>query len=102
MKKIILGLMLLCCLSSIANAETECVITISKIFAGDDGAIWVNYDEGGFFNIYKDDPNLKNSLTLITAALMGGNKMIVRFKSDNVSCNQGKTSDFGGIWLLRK
>lgn len=102
MKKIILGLILACGFSSTANAYTECIITINKIFSGDDGAIWATYDEGGVFNIYKDDPNLKNSLTLMTAALMGGNKMVVRFKTDNVQCNQGKTADFGGIWLLKK
>lgn len=95
-------LLLASLLSSNAFSYTECVVTPNKIFAGDDGAIWVTYQEGGYFNIYKDDPNQKNALTLVTAALMGGNKLAVRFKSDNVPCNQGKSADFGGVWLLAK
>lgn len=89
-------------LSTNTFAYKECIVTPTKIFAGDDGAIWVTYKEGGYFNIYKDDPNQKNALTLVTAALMGGNKLSVRFKSDDVICEVGKSRDFAGVWLLAK
>ena len=102
MKKILLGLLGAFALSSQAFAYTECTVNITRIFSGDDGAIWVIYQEGGYFNIYKDDPNQKNSFTLATAALMAGNQIIVRFKSDNVPCAVGKSGDFAGLWLLKK
>lgn len=89
-------------LSTNTFAYKECIVTPKQIYAGDDGSIWVTYKEGGHFNIFKDDPNQKNALTLITAALMGGNKLSVRFASDDVICEQGKSRDFRGVWLLGK
>lgn len=101
MKKIFLSVLFVF-FSVPALAFTECTVDIKKIYAGDNGAIYVIYQNDAGFNIAPDDPNLKNALTLATSALMNGNQLVVRYKSDNVSCATGKLGDFGGLWLLKK
>lgn len=100
MKKIVASLGLIFGIAANAQAYIECPLTLGSIYAGDNGAIWVTTLENTTFMIRADDPNLKNALTLMTAALMGGNKVSVRFSS-TTDCT-GIKSDFAGIWLLRK
>lgn len=83
-----------------AQAYVECPLTLTSIYAGDNGSVWATSLENTTFMIRPDDPNLKNALTLMTAALMGGNKVSVRFSSAT-DCN-GTKYDFAGVWLLRK
>ncbi len=101
MKKIVFGLIVLISSMS-AFSYTECPINIQSIYAGDNGSIYITYENGGFFNIEPSDPNLKSALTLATAALMGGNQLVVRFSSNDVNCAAGKIGDFQGLFLLKK
>lgn len=100
MKKIVAFLGLTLCIASNAQAYIECPLTLASIYAGDNGSIWATTVENTTFVIAPDNPNLKNALTLMTAALMGGNKVNVRFSSAT-ECS-GTKVDFVGIWLLRK
>lgn len=100
MKKIAASLGLIFGITANAQAYIECPVTLASIYAGDNGAIWATTVENTTFVIAPDNPNLKNALTLMTAALMGGNKVSVRFSSAT-DCN-GTKYDFAGIWLLKK
>lgn len=100
MKKTIASFCLALGLSGNAQAYIECPLTLGSIYAGDNGTIWATSVENTTFMMRADDPNLKNALTLMTAALMGGNKVSVRFSSAT-DC-VGTKYDFAGIWLLRK
>lgn len=100
MKKIAALLGLFFGVAGNALAYIECPLTLGSIYAGDNGSIWATTVENTTFMIAPDNPNLKNALTLMTAALMGGNKVSVRFSSAT-ECG-GTKYDFAGIWLLRK
>lgn len=101
MKKLLLaGLFSLVSTSTLAY--TECPIDIKSIYAGDAGAIYISYVNGGYFNIAADDPNLKSALALATTALVSGNPVYVRFKANNVDCSKGVLGDFQGLFLLKK
>lgn len=100
MKKVIFLLGMMFGITENAQAYIECPITLTSIYAGDNGMIWATSLENTTFMIRPDDPNLKNALTLMTAALMGGNKVSVRFSSAT-ECS-GTKYDFAGVWLLRK
>jgi|GEM_PF-4608592 len=101
MKRVIASLGLIFGIAGNAQAYVECPLTLASIYAGDNGAIWATSAENTTFMIRPEDPNLKNALTLMTAALMGGNKVSVRFSSAT-ECGGGVKYDFAGIWLLKK
>ena len=82
-------------------AVTECAQSLGKIWAGDEGHIWLAFESGGSGYLVPSDPDLKNTLALATAALMGGKTIIVRYATDGVSCNAGARSDIVGIWLVK-
>lgn len=100
MKKVIFLLGMIFGVAGNAQAYIECPLTLASIYAGDNGSIWATTVENTVFVIAPDNPNLKNALTLMTAALMGGNKVNVRFSSAT-ECS-GTKVDFVGVWLLRK
>lgn len=100
MRRIVALLGLTLGVTGTAQAYVECPLTLASIYAGDNGSIWATSLENTTFMIGPDNPNLKNALTLMTAALMGGNKVSVRFSSA-AECS-GIKYDFAGVWLLKK
>ncbi len=101
MKNFLVSLLSTCLFVAKANAYFECHLTLNSIYAGDNGSIWATSLEDVTFVISSENPNQKNAFTLMTAALMGGNKVSVRFSGNNQQCN-GMKYDFAGIWLLKK
>jgi len=84
-----------------AHAVTECPVTISKLYVGDDAEIlWLNYKQGGSASITSSESNFKNILSVVLAAKMADKNLIVRYEADNVSCAGEHRKDIRGVWLL--
>jgi len=84
-----------------ASAFTECTVNLSSIYAGDNGYIWLTYDNGGSGYVLVNDLDLKNILALGTTALIAGKAVVVRYDANAVACNSSSRSDVAGIWLIK-
>ncbi len=84
-------------------AVTQCTGKINNIWTGDNGYIWLVFDNG--INAYTPptDPDTKNILAVTTAALLAGKTITIRFQADNVPCNSsaGYRTDIVGVYLNR-
>jgi hypothetical protein len=90
---------LLCLVTSRAWAYTECTVALTKVYAGDDGYVWLNYSNSGSAYVPPGDPDVKGTLALATAALMSGRSITVRYAANGVSCNAVNRGDVSGIFL---
>ena len=87
-------------LASPALAAThECGSKINKIFAGDEGHIWLYFQSGISARINPTDPDQKNILTLATSALLADKPVIVRYDTTlgSAVCNPASGADYGYI-----
>lgn len=81
-------------------AATECTVKVIRIFSGDEGYVWLFYQNGGSAYLLPSDPDLKNTLALATVALTTGNSVAVRYLADGVACTSSGRSDFVGMHLF--
>lgn len=88
-------------LSAPALAYTECNETVTKIWAGDGGMIWIYYNDGGAAIITGSDPNREAAISLATTALVTGRQIVVRYNASGVSCTTAGVNDFAGLFLLK-
>jgi hypothetical protein len=84
-----------------AYAYTECVHTIGKIYAGDNNAVWFDYEDGpGATYVYTSNPMQSAALSLAITAMTTGHQVVIRYSTDGVDCtNDVSRPDFQGIWL---
>jgi 3'-phosphoadenosine 5'-phosphosulfate (PAPS) 3'-phosphatase len=100
MKRIIfasIGLIWMGC----SHAVTECSTSILRIYTGDEGVVWMVFNDSLTAYVTAADPDAKNILASGLAALMGDKIVTIRFMADNVPCNHtaGVRSDVTGMWL---
>lgn len=100
MKKILLIIILALTWINSVQAYTECTVNIHRIWAGDNGYIFIIYQGGGSVMIPPAHPDQKNVLALATAAFMANRQIIVRYNADSVSCAAEGVNDLRGIYLL--
>lgn len=82
-----------------ARAFTECQSPLQKMFAGDGGAIYLYFPNGGAAIIAVTDPNKQAATAIAMTAIAGGRDVIIRYTANGVSCSSVR-SDFEGIWML--
>jgi len=75
---------LLC--GGVAEAYSECAVTLTSVFAGDEGAFYVGYSNGGSSVILVTDPDFNQTVALITTAMVADKQVEVRYAADGVSC----------------
>lgn len=88
-------------LATSAQAVTECQSSVTRIWAGDAGHVWIFLNSGVAADIAPNDPNREAALTLATTAMVSGHQVILRFAADNVDCTaqEGRT-DFLGMYFI--
>ncbi len=87
--------------SPIANAWTECQVTIDRIFVdGNNGAVFIYYTNGGGVSFAAETSFLENALSVAMAAHMASREVRIRYNGDNVSCTAIAVPDFAGITIL--
>jgi len=84
-----------------AIAYTECTLNLTRIYAGDNGYVWLYYDNAGSAYVMPNDPDIKNILALATTALIGSKSIIVRYDANAVACSTLGRGDVAGIYLLK-
>jgi len=72
-----------------ASAYTECTVVPSAVFAGDEGSFYIVYAGGGSGVIGASDPDFKQTVALVTAAMLADKQLDVRYAGDGVSCTAG-------------
>jgi hypothetical protein len=79
-----------------AEAYTECQHTLLRIYACDQGYVWLYYSDGpGSVYILPSNPSLQSALAVAMTAFSTGRSVTVRYASDGVSCsNDVSRSDF--------
>lgn len=93
------GVVSLFVLGSTAHASTDCSVNLSKVWAGDDGHVWMLYTNGGSSYVTPSDPDTKNILALATMALMGNKTLAVRYVANSVACASTGRNDVVGVYL---
>ena len=82
-------------------AVTECTGKVTKIWTGDNGVVWLFFDNG--VNAYTPpaDPDTKNILAVSTGALLAGKTVTIRFQADSLLCDGTTNSrdDIVGVYL---
>lgn len=84
-------------------AVTECTAKVAKIWTGDNGVVWLFFDNG--VNAYTPpaDPDTKNILAVATGAgaLLAGKTVTIRFQADSLLCDSSTNSrdDIVGVYL---
>jgi hypothetical protein len=82
-------------------AVTECTAKVAKIWTGDNGVVWLFFDNG--VNAYTPpaDPDTKNILAVATGALLAGKTVTIRFQADSLPCDSSTNSrnDIVGVYL---
>ena len=86
-KKYLLALGLSLAGISGANAVTNCVVTPSNVYAGDDGWFYVYYTNGGSSRIFNTDQDFKQVFALVTTALVTDRDITVRYAGNSILCN---------------
>jgi len=72
-----------------ASAYTECTVVPTAVFAGDEGTFYIVYAGGGSGVIGSYDPDFKQTVALVTAAMLADKQLDVRYAGDGVSCTAG-------------
>ena len=87
--------------ASSVHAYSECQSSVTRIWAGDIGSVWIFLASGAAAAIGQNDPNRESALSLATTAMVSGHQVILRFAADNVDCTVavGRT-DFLGMYFL--
>jgi hypothetical protein len=67
--------------SSPALAETDCVTTISSIFAGSGGLIWITFADSSTVEIPQSNPSQTAILSLAVSAQLANRQVQVRYPS---------------------
>lgn len=96
-KSILIALLMLQSFS--AGAVTECPVMPNSLYAGDDGALWVTFSNGGSAYMYATDPDFKQTFALIQSPILADKYLTVRYAADGLSCTS--TQLIAGMWLLR-
>uniref|UniRef100_UPI0040566948 hypothetical protein n=1 Tax=Candidatus Electronema sp. TaxID=2698783 RepID=UPI0040566948 len=82
-------------------AVTECTGKVVKIWTGDNGVLWIFFDNGvnGYFP--PTDSDTKNVLAVSSIALVTGKTVTIRFQADSLPCNSSTNSrnDIIGVYL---
>jgi hypothetical protein len=81
--------------ANVATAYTECAVTPTSVFAGDEGAFYITYSNGGSGLIGSADPDFKQTVALVTLAMMSDMQLEVRYAADAVSCTATMQSVIG-------
>ncbi len=89
----------LCALPTLGLAVTECTGRAIRVWTGDEGTVWVVMDTGANWYVGPSDPDTKNILATVTAALISDRSITVRFSADGASCVGGIRGDVVGMWL---
>lgn len=85
-KKFLLALGLLFAWIAGANAVTDCTVTPSHVYAGDDGWFYVYYTNNGSSRIVNTDQDFKQVFTLVTTAIVTDRDITVRYAGNGISC----------------
>jgi hypothetical protein len=88
-------------ISGPASASTECSVTLSRLFSGDDGYLWLHYTNGGSSYLAPTDPDKALTSSLAITALTTGKSLIVRYQADGVPCNSLGRTDLIGVYLVQ-
>ncbi len=83
-----------------AFAYTQCTVTLSSIYAGDGGNVWLTYTNGGSAYITPSNPDKTSILALAMSALVGSRQMIVRYTTDGAVCTSTSRNDVVGVYLM--
>ena len=83
-----------------AFAYTQCPVTLSSIYAGDGGNVWLNYTNGGSAYLTPSNPDKTSILALAMTALAGSRQMIVRYTTDGADCTSAGRNDLVGVYLM--
>ena len=83
-----------------AFAYTQCTGTISSIWAGDGGNVWLHLKDSGSAIIAPNDPNREAVLAMAMTALTASRQVIIRYTANNADCSAFGRTDFVGMYLL--
>ena len=83
-----------------AFAYTECTVTLTNIYAGDGGYVWLYYTNGGSAYVAPSNADKTSILSMAMTALVGTRQMIVRYTTDGAVCTSTSRSDLIGVHLL--
>jgi hypothetical protein len=90
-------------LSTVASepvlASTECTVTLSRMYAGDGGNVWLHFTNGGSAILLPSYPDIQATTAFGMTALLSGRTLTVRFTADGVLCNSFGRSDIIGVYL---
>jgi hypothetical protein len=81
-----------------AHAYTECTSSVSQIFSGDEGNVWVVFTNGGAVAIPPTDLDQGKTMSMAMAALVAGRTVTARYAANGVACNTTRF-DLTGFWL---
>jgi len=96
MKIVITVLFSILCTKAIAH--TECLEKINSLYVGDDGYLWMTFQDGGVANMKSTDIDFQNTLSLLLAAKLSDSNISIRYASDSATCSESR-SDIKGVWL---
>ena len=102
MRKFLIGLGLLCGVSSSAFAVTECAAKITQVYVGD-GSVWIVTDASPTGVVYQSNADSKNIYAAALTALNADKGVTLRFSADGVPCasSQGARGDLVGLWIRK-
>ena len=84
---------------SAAHAYTQCTVSISNIWSGDAGYVWLNFTNGGSVLIPPSNASQQAVLSLAMTSYVLSRPMVVRYSTNGVDCASAGRSDFVGIYL---
>lgn len=86
--------------SSTAHAYTQCTVSISNIYTGDGGYVWLHFTNGGSTYIPPSNATLQSALSLAMTGYVLGRPMVVRYSTDGANCAANARSDFQGLYFV--
>jgi len=78
---------------------SECVVSVSRFYYGDNGYIWIDFNEGGAAVVAADDDNKQAYLSMLLTAKTTNRQLKVRYNHPGGSCTVTNT-DLIGIWFI--
>jgi len=81
-----------------AYAYTECTLSVSRIFSGDGGNIWILFTNGGAAVALSNDPDKQATLGMAMMALATSRTVTARYTTTGASCS-ATNMDLEGFWL---
>lgn len=79
-------LLVLSGITTAASGYTECNVTPTSVFAGDEGTFYISYSNGGSSLVGTADPDFKQTVAMVMGAILGDKQIDVRYAADGVSC----------------